>query len=197
MLNPKSMPVKTIVPQFMSRLRLSKLCALVTLLLAATSSPLSAQLPPATARGSFDAPPDAVWKATIESLQGEGYKIREEDQSKGIISARRTRMVGRMNEEKAAKELKQIYKPEPRVGTDVRGMSEYYVSLTARIRASEGKTDLDVAAAKITAVFRRRGGAGAPLPVALTSNGVLEQELVERVRDRLAHGTPAPTPAAP
>jgi hypothetical protein len=181
----------------MSTFRPSNLCALATLLLVATSSPLSAQLPPPTARGAFDAPLDEVWSVTIESLKGEGYKIREEHRSKGIISARRTRMVGRMKEEEAAKELKQIYKPEPRVGIDVRGMSEYYVSLTARIRASEGKTDLDVAAAKITAVFRRRGGAGAPLPVALTSNGFLEQELIQRVRDRLAHGTLPPTPAAP
>jgi hypothetical protein len=180
----------------MSRLRWSNLYAVATLLLVATSSPLSAQLPPPTARGAFDAPLDAVWNATIESLKGEGYKIREQHRSKGIISARRTRMVGRMNEEEATKELKQIYQPEPRVGIDVRGMSEYYVEITARIRASEGKTELDVAAAKITAVFRRRGGAGAPMPVALTSSGFLEQELIQRVRDRLAHGPPAQTPPA-
>jgi hypothetical protein len=66
-------------------------------------------------------------------------------------------------------------------------MSEYYVTLTARLGPSEGKTGIDVVG-RITAVFRRRGGAGAPLPVALTSNGVLEQELVQHVRDRLAHG---------
>jgi len=173
----------------------SALFALATLLLVATTSPLSAQLPP-IARGTFDAPLDAVWSATIESLKSEGYKIREQHRSKGIIYARRTRMVGRMKEEEATKELKQIYQPEPRVGTNVRGMSEYYVELTARIRASEGKTELDVAAAKITAVFRRRGGVGAPMPVALTSNGFLEQELIQRVRDRLAHGAPAQTPPA-
>jgi hypothetical protein len=68
-------------------------------------------------------------------------------------------------------------------------MSEYLVAVTARMRQSEGKTDLDVAA-KITAVFRRRGGAGAPMPVPFTSSGLLEQQLVQRVRDRLAHGTP-------
>jgi hypothetical protein len=180
----------------MSRFGRTALYALATLLLAAAPSPLSAQSPP-TSRGAFDAPLDAVWNATIESLKGEGYKIRQEHRSKGIISARRTRIVGRMNEEEATKELKQIYKPEPRVGIDVRGMSEYYVELTARIRASEGTTHLDVAAAKITAVFRRRGGAGAPVPVPLTSNGSLEQELIQRVRDRLAHGAPAPTPTAP
>ena len=174
----------------------SALFALATLLLVATTSPLSAQLPPPIARGTFDAPLDAVWSATIESLKSEGYKIREQHRSKGIIYARRTRMVGRMKEEEATKELKQIYQPEPRVGTNVRGMSEYYVELTARIRASEGKTELDVAAAKITAVFRRRGGVGAPMPVALTSNGFLEQELIQRVRDRLAHGPPAQTPPA-
>jgi hypothetical protein len=166
-------------------------------LLVATASPLPAQSPSPAAQGAFDAPLDAVWSATIEALKGEGYKIREEHRSKGIISARRTRMVGRINEEEARKELRLIYQPEPRVGVmDVRGMSEYHVTLTARIQASEGKTHLD-AAAKITAVFRRRGGAGAPLPVALTSNGFLEQELIQRVRDRLAHGTPARTPTAP
>jgi hypothetical protein len=179
----------------MSRFGRSALHGFAMLLLVATSSPLSAQFPP-TARGAFDAPLDAVWNATIESLKSEGYKIREQNRSKGLISARRTRMVGRMNEEEATKELKQIYQPEPRVGIDVRGMSEYYVSLTARIRASEKETHLDVAAAKITAVFRRRGGAGAPLPVALTSNGFLEQELIQRVRDRLAQGAPAQTPPA-
>jgi hypothetical protein len=94
-----------------------------------------------------------------------------------------------MNEEEAANELKQIYRLEPRVGINVRGMSEYYVVLTARIGPSDGKTGLDVVA-KITAVFRRRGGAGAPLPVALTSSGFLEQGLVQRVQDRLAHSAP-------
>ena len=69
----------------------SALFALATLLLVATTSPLSAQLPP-IARGTFDAPLDAVWSATIESLKSEGYKIREQHRSKGIIYARRTRM---------------------------------------------------------------------------------------------------------
>lgn len=165
------------------------LYTIATLLLLVTSSPLPAQSAPPTARGAFDAPADAVWGATIEALQGEGYKIREEHRSKGIVSARRTRMVGRMNEEEATKELKQICRAEPHIGIDARGMSEYLVAVTARMRQSEGKTDLDVAA-KITAVFRRRGGAGAPMPVPFTSSGLLEQQLVQRVRDRLAHGTP-------
>jgi len=175
--------------------RRTPLWALVALWLCASVARLSAQAPP-TARGAFEAPADAVWNATLETLEADGYKIGEQHPSKGIVSARRTRMVGRMNEEEATKELKEICRAEPHVGIDTRGMSEYYVSITARMRTSEGKTDLG-AAAKITAVFRRRGGAGAPLPVALRSSGFLEQELIQHVRDRLAQPTPAPAPTAP
>jgi hypothetical protein len=126
-----------------------------------------------------------------------GYKVREENRAKGIISARRTRIVvGRLNEEEATNELKQIYRAEPRVGIDARGMSEYYVNLTARIHSSDGETTIDVAG-RITAVFRRRGGAGAPMPVALTSSGALEQELVQRVQHRLAPGAPEHIPSQP
>jgi hypothetical protein len=175
--------------------RPSSLFAFSAVLLVATTSPLRAG-PSPNAHALFDAPVDAVWDATLESLRGAGYKVREEHRTSGTISARRTRVVGRMNEEEATNELKQIYRPEPRVGINVRGMSEYYVALTARIGPSDGKTGLDVVA-KITAVFRRRGGTGAPLPVALTSNGFLEQELVQRVQDRLAHGAPQEIPAPP
>jgi hypothetical protein len=177
----------------MSPRSLLPLCASLALLLA-TSSPAAAQPPPA-APALFDATVDSVRQATLESMRELGYKVRE-GRAKDVVSGRRTRVVGRMNEEEATQELKQIYRAEPRVGIDTRGMSEYYVTLTARIGSSEGRTAVDVTGA-ITAVFRRRGGAGAPLPVALSSNGVVEQELVQRIRDRLAHGTLEPTPPQP
>jgi hypothetical protein len=149
------------------------------------------------ARTILDASVDAVWDATIASLRDTGYKVSEERRARGSVSGRRTRLVGRMKEDDAAKELKQICRTAPRVGIDVRGMSEYYVTLTARIGSSEhGKTGIDVVA-KITAVFRRRGGAGAPMPVALDSNGALEEELLQRVRERLAHGPSEQTPPQP
>ena len=168
----------------------------LALFLVATSSSLPAA-PPPHVRTILDASVDAVWDATIASLRDTGYKVSEERRAQGSVSGRRTRLVGRMKEDDAAKELKQIYRTEPRVGIDVRGMSEYYVTLTARIGSSEhGKTGIDVVG-KITAVFRRRGGAGAPMPVALTSNGALEEELVQRVRERLAHSPSEQTPPQP
>ena len=159
----------------------------LALFLVATSSSLSAA-PPPKARAVLDASVDAVWDATIASLRDADYRVSEERRAQGSVSGRRMRRVGRMNEEEAAKELKRVTRAEPRLGIDVRGMAEYYVTLTARIGSSEpGKTGIDVVG-KITAVFRRRGGAGASMPVALTSNGVLEEEFVEHVRERIAHG---------
>ena len=170
-------------------------CARLALFLVAASSPLSAQSPPA-ASAVLDASVDAVWNATIEALQGAGYRVRDERRAQGTISARRTRIVGRRNEEEATQELRQICQPQARARCDARGLSEYYVTLTARIRPSDGKTEIDVTAS-LMGVFRRRGGAGAPQPVALFSSGFLEQEFVQLVRDRLAHGAPEPTPSQP
>src|SRR5262249_49196135 len=158
-----------------SRSRRGAPLGFLALFLGAASSPPFARVPPPP-RGGFYFSFGSVLRAPIASPPGGGYKNRAERPCKRKISPRRALWEGRRNEEEGAKELKQIYQPEPRVGIDVRGMSEYYVALTARIHASGGKSELDVAAAKITAVFRRRGGAGAPLPVALTSNGFLEQE---------------------
>jgi hypothetical protein len=121
----------------MDHRRLLSRYALLALFLIATSSPLYAE-PPPSVRAVLDASVDAVWDATIESLRDASYKVREEHRVEGILSARRTRLVGRINEEEASKELKQIYRAEPHVGIDVRGMSE--VTLTARISPSDGKT---------------------------------------------------------
>jgi hypothetical protein len=160
-----------------------------------TSSALSADSPP-TVHAVIDAPVDAVRDATIAALRDEGYQVSQGRGAQSSVSARRTRLVGRMKEGEAETELKRICRAQSHVGIDVRGMSEYYVTLTARFGSSGAKTGIDVAG-QITAVFRRRGGAGAPLPVALTSSGVLERELVQRVQERLAHdeaGQAAPQP---
>lgn len=151
----------------------------------ATSSLLLADSPPKV-RAVLDAPVDAARDATIAALRDEGYQVSQGRGAEGVVSGRRTRLVGRTKEGEVETELKRICRAQPHVGIDVRGMSEYYVTLTARFGSSDGKTGIDVAG-QITAVFRRRGGAGAPLPVALTSSGVLERELVQRVQDRLAH----------
>jgi hypothetical protein len=72
----------------MDHRRLLSLYALLALFLIATSSPLYAE-PPPSVRAVLDAPVDAVWDATIESLRDAGYKVREEHRVEGIISARR------------------------------------------------------------------------------------------------------------
>ncbi len=180
----------------MNRPKLLSFYARLAVFLAATASPLGAAAPPG-AHAVLDASKDAVWDATVASLTDSGYRIRTQNRDRGTITARRTRSVGRLNEQAATQELRQITLAEPRRGVvDARGMSEYLVELNARISPSEGKTEIGVMG-KITAVYRRRGGAGAPQPVALRSSGFLEQEVVQRVQDRLAHGAPTPTPAQP
>jgi hypothetical protein len=165
----------------------------VTLLLAATSSSFATESSSQTS-AVLDASFDAVWEATLSSLRDADYKISEEQRAKGFISARRTRLVRRSSEDEAARELQRIYEREARVGIDVRGLSEYYVTMTVRVRSGEpGKTGMYVRG-QITAVRRRRGGAGMPQPVPIASNGVLEEELVQQVRERLAHGASEQAP---
>lgn len=182
--------------QFMSPTSLSSLMVLLSaLFLLAPSSALRAE-PAPSVRAVLGAPFDSVWEATLESLRDTGYRIRDEHRSRGAVTARRTRLVGRAREEEATQELRQITRREPHVGIDARGMSEYYVELTARLHPSGAQTSIDVVA-KITAVFRRRGSAGAPRPVPLASSGYLERELVQGIKERLAKGTPAATPSQP
>jgi hypothetical protein len=176
--------------------KLLSLCVCLALFLVATASPLAAQ-PQPPAQAVLDASKDAVWDATIAALTDSGYRIRDKHRDSGTIAARRTRSVGRLNEQEATQELRQITRAEPRRGViDARGMSEYHVNLNTRISPSDGKTEISVTGT-ITAVYRRRGRAGAPVPLGLNSSGFLEQELVQRVQDRLAHGAPTPTPAQP
>jgi hypothetical protein len=173
--------------------RLLPFCAALMLLLAATSSLLAAA-PSPNARTVLDASFDAAWDSAIASLHEAGYRVSEERRAQGSVSGRRTRRVGRTNEDEGARELQRIIRTEPRVGIDVRGLSEYWVTLTVRLGSVDrGKTGIDVVG-QIMAVRRRRGGAGMPQPVPLTSNGVLEEEFVQRVRERLAHGASEPTP---
>jgi len=173
--------------------RLLPFCLGLTLVLAATSSLLAAAPSPST-RTVLEASFDAAWEATVASLRDAGYKVSGERRAQGSVSGRRTRRVGRTNEDEGARELRRIIRTEPRVGIDVRGLSEYYVTLTVRLGSVDsGKTGIDVVA-QIMAVRRRRGGAGMPQPVPLTSNGVLEEEFVQRVQERLAHSASEPTP---
>jgi hypothetical protein len=173
--------------------RLLPFCAGITLLLASAAS-LLASAPPADAHAVLDASFDAAWEATVASLRDAGYKVSGERRAQGSVSGRRTRRVGRTNEDEGARELQRIIRTEPRVGIDVRGLSEYYVTLTVRLGSVDrGKTGIDVVG-QIMAVRRRRGGAGMPQPVPLTSNGVLEEEFVQRVQEQLTHGASEPTP---
>src|SRR5262249_3252064 len=121
----RAMGVRWIVP-IMNAPKLLSFYARVALFVAATATPLGAAAPPG-AHAVLDASKDAVWDATVASLTDSGYRIRTQNRDRGTLTARRTRSVGRLNEQEATQELRQITLAEPRRGVvDARGMSEYH-----------------------------------------------------------------------
>ncbi len=143
----------------------------------------------ASVQAVLDASPDRVKQAVVATLQEAGYNVSEPRRSGDDITARRARVVKHTGEEDdATTELQRIAKVADAWQADVKSLSEYYVNLSVAMRAVEStKTRIGVRV-QITGARRTRGRRGAPMPVPIESNGVLEQELIAQIREHLARG---------
>jgi DUF1009 family protein len=141
----------------------------------------------ASAQAVLDASPDRVKQAVVATLQKAGYKVSEPRRSGGDITARRARVVKHTGEEDdATTELQRIAKVADAWQADVNSLSEYYVNVSVAMRAVENTQTRIAVRAQITGARRTRGRRGAPMPVPIESNGVLEQELIAQIREHLA-----------
>jgi hypothetical protein len=165
------------------------LSMLAIVVLSTTVVVSSATADSTSAQAVLDAAPDRVREAAIASLKEAGYKVSEPKRSGADVTARRARMVKHMGEEDdAATELQRIAKVDDAWQADVRSLSEYYVNVSVAMRPVENNQTRIAVRAQITGARRTRGRRGAPLPVPIESNGVLEQELIAQIRERLARG---------
>ena len=140
-----------------------------------------------SAQAVLDAAPDRVKEATVASLKEAGYKVSEPRRSGADVTARRARVMKHMDEEDdAATELQRIAKVDDAWQADVKSLSEYYVDVSVAMRPLASNQTRIAVHAQITGARRTRGRRGAPLPVPIESNGVLEQELIAQIRERLA-----------
>jgi len=141
----------------------------------------------------LDAPPDRVREAAISSLEEDGFKISGARRSTGDVTARRARVVKYTDgKSDAAADLQRIAKVDPNWQADVSSLSEYYVTVTVAMRPAENDKTLVKVSAQITGANRRRGRRGAPMPVPIESNGVLEKELVDHIQNRLTSSANSP-----
>ena len=162
-------------------------------LLCGLAAPCFASEPPPQTTATVDAPPEAVWNAAEKALRDGGYKIGHE-KSPTFLSARRIHWIRNWNQEdEAVKELRRIASFDERKSIDARGLSEYYVTLDVQVRPMEpGKSNVEVHG-KIIAVERTRGRRGMPRPTPIPSRGVVETELLQKIREGVGM-PPAPTP---
>jgi hypothetical protein len=149
----------------------------------------SASAGPASSQAVLDAPPDRVKQAAVAALEEAGYKVSQPRRSGGDVTARRARVVTHGGEkDDATTELERIAKVADAWQADVQSLSEYYVNVSVAMRAVDDHQTRIAVRAQITGARRTRGRRGAPMPVPIESNGVLEQELIAQIRERLSRG---------
>lgn len=161
--------------------------------------PLSrAAEPPPQVEAVLDAPLEKVWDAAVASLRDGGYRITRERRSSGFVSGERGQPVPYTlsytdaGDDRFA-ELRRISRFDESI-PDVRRASEYRVTLNVGVHPVESeRTRIDVRG-QIVAVERTRGRRGVPRPIPLVSRGVVENELLQKVRERLGLGGAAPPP---
>ncbi len=135
----------------------------------------------------LDAPLDRVKAAAVSTLEETGYKVSEPRRSGGDVTARRAQVMkytGEGNE--TATELERIAKVGEGWEADLKSLSEYYVNVTVATRAEDSTKTRIAVRAQITGARRTRGRRGAPMAVPIESNGVLEQELIAKIRQSLS-----------
>jgi hypothetical protein len=158
--------------------------ALAPLLVLLAWPPSRAAEPAPHVEAVLDAPLEKVWDATVASLRDGGYRISRERRSSGFISGERMRPVRYLGEEDPFAELRRISRFEESI-PDVRRASEYRVILNIEVHAAgPERTRVDVRG-QVVAVERTRGRRGMPRPIPLVSRGVVENELLQHVRERL------------
>ncbi|HSD10229.1 MAG TPA: hypothetical protein VLF14_04545 [Candidatus Binatia bacterium] len=156
--------------------------------------PLSRAAEPAPrAQAVLDAPLEKVWDATVASLRDGGYRISRERRSSGFVEGQLGKPIRYGGEEDPFAELKRISRFEESI-PDVRVSSEYRVIVNVEVHQAEPeRTRVDVRG-QIVAVERRRGRRGMPRPIPLVSRGVVEEELLQHIRERLGLGGAARPP---
>lgn len=164
---------------------------LLGVLLCGLAAPGLASDPPPETTALVDAPPEAAWKSAEKALRDGGYKIGKE-KSPTFLSGRRIHWIRNWSQEdEAVKELRRIARFDERISIDARRLSEYYVTLDIEVRPAEaGKSTVQVHGT-ITAVERSRGRRGMPRPTPISSRGVVETELLQKIREGTG-ASPAP-----
>jgi hypothetical protein len=174
-------------------MKVRMLLSVLAIVVASTAVHPSSATAAAGAQAVLDAAPDRVKEATVASLKEAGYKVSEPRRSGGDVTARRARPVKHTGEEDdATTDLQRIAKVDDAWQADVKSLSEYYVNVSVAMHPMENNRTGIVVRAQITGARRTRGRRGAPLPVPIESNGVLEQDLIAQIRERLATGGGSP-----
>jgi hypothetical protein len=147
--------------------------------------PLSgAAEPPPHAEAVLDAPLEKVWDAAVASLRDGGYRISRERRSSGFVEGQLMKTIRYASEEDPFAELRRISRFEESI-PDVRRSSEYRVILNVEVHPAEPERTRIAVRGQVVAVERTRGRRGMPRPIPLVSRGVVEEELLQHIRERL------------
>ena len=139
--------------------------------------------PPPTPEPAAD-----LWDAPRAVLTEAGYTVFAEDREKGVLSARVTKSTETAAEQRAAiKDLSRIsHLDDPRVGGAARRMSAYAVTVHVRIGSPDSAEVTMAVKAEIQVTERvKQKNATANVTHPVPSRGVLEKELLEKIRRSL------------
>ena len=146
---------------------------------AATATPLPLPTPE---------PAADLWDAPRGVLAEAGFEVVSEDRAKGVLVARRRKTIVTAAERReAAKELSRIaYLDDPRVGGAANRMTESVVTVNVRMGgADSAEFSMGVKAEIAVVDAAKRDGKTVPVTRPVPSRGVLEKELLAKIRERL------------
>lgn len=129
-----------------------------------------------------------LWDAPRAVLTAAGYTVIAEDRAKGVLTARVQKSTPTPAEQRTAfADLGRIsHIDDPRVGGAARRMSAYTVTVHVRVGSPESAEVSMAVKAEIQVTERvRQKNASANVTHPVPSRGVLEKELIEKIRRSL------------